>query len=1411
MRKILKDKYKNKSEEEFEEKIIKNTKLNLKSYKDFTNNENKNNEILDISMLIFKAERTDTGLTDQPEFEWPCKNELIEIKTSDHFDIFENQIFIEIIKEKVVSCQSYIFGENLEQRLKSYSQSRLNDLSITDLGEEKLLKDTDVETPYNVDEILSTLDQANKIVFCGEPGSGKTSILYSMEYKLLKSFEYSHSYFPVFIDLGKTHIVDMYCLLKFGFSPQEIESKNYKKIVFLLDSFDEAKSQESIISMIHNLSPYGKVVIACRTYVYEALSQPHVVFGKHKQYNLLPLNEIQIQKIINNEDNYNFIKKMFQLGELIKNPLVLSLIIGLIPELKKIQFNKSLSRYEIYRMFFEKLFDEKKYEIEIEYGIRPSVNIKKAFENYMKSEAIISHQVGDFEETNYPDTIFAKKAYLIHQHLTFREYFLVEIFFEEMVSLMSGSCKNITLLSTVILKNEISILNFLSDKIRSDKNFIQIIHKMYQWILRSRWDKSLETSLISGNMLTLLNDLKIPFSNIDFHSIKAKNINFSKSILQNTVLDHAALEDISFEQAFLPNAIFSNAELTNPDFGRYPSIRVEGEIIGFDINLSLKQVLIAIAPPNEKNIIFEIWDIDTHKKVSSIIIQLSCFPIEKLCLSNGGEYITLSSIAFKNKKENTDIKYFMRFNSKNGNDFKNEVFPSEFSLISEDFLYQLNENNHELIIYKFDLYSKSLELIGKVSIVDNLVSCLYETYKNQILIRTESQLLGFNLNTDKTTLLFNLDNLQIRPKEPINIFSYEGSNVLASINGVTFGGNRGTYINFFTANSHEKLDSKLITQSLEFRKGIQQLTATASNVCYASVDNGFYSEEKITYLNYYFLKNSLEEKYSTEINNYLLYYQLHSHQSLLIDIRRNNSIHYNKLGFTGSPAILNSTNSIVAYCFTIEGIVVLDQNFQLYFYILPDQQIKIKYDLSEYIRSNENLNNHMNILMGPNELIVIHNDKFLLILPLLQPEKRVFLDLEYIIRKNFKEEELQYSVNDKLPYLIHQINFMNTENLVICVGVLTDGWCNEYDDSESGFNVNTGVTLKEVLVLWNFVNDTTQLTALGEIEGSDDILSHVSFPASVQNNLLALNYEKNIFFYELSGNNLKKLESDLFTECENLLLINNGKYLVCLNKNDEDDRSIDICRLDINEHFVQVKSILSFKLPYIRSLSNKAGRLSWCIDAQVLQVRIPDNSVFVFHFEIHDENITPTLLSHNYPSLYYSDVRFENTNMPDWCFKLFKKNNALSKTENLLPHSFPIKEPQTTDSNSLFPTDIMLNIIKKLSYSDRLNFSIVSKNCYNLSTDKILNERFGNLLTTAAIEVLKSYVSLYFKQLYINTLCFDKIEANLKIRPSKHLSEVIEIGFFANKNKRDTSSQAEPCWFEMPVKNLQAMIPEFKK
>lgn len=257
-----------------------------------------------------------------------------------------------------------------------------------------------IKQPFNLIKLDSFFDgwfsdQNNYLGLLGDMGVGKTTACVYLCYYLANRYDgMGNSYVPVYLPLNELNESlqkgnEIYKVVKHFMSPkftiEEIKDLcRKKKLVFILDGFDEISGDSSNSAILHNynsLKPFMrfkcKTVLTCRTHYFSEQDQLEEVLTGRTQgtdfaaellndeypFNIVELQEFTEKEILelisllaperNNKKVWNEIGEIYDLKDLAKRAILLKMIVQTLPELQKKK--QKITSATLYMVYTQKL------------------------------------------------------------------------------------------------------------------------------------------------------------------------------------------------------------------------------------------------------------------------------------------------------------------------------------------------------------------------------------------------------------------------------------------------------------------------------------------------------------------------------------------------------------------------------------------------------------------------------------------------------------------------------------------------------------------------------------------------------------------------------------------------------------------------------------------------------------------------------------------------------------------------------------------------------------------------------------------------------------------------------------------------------------------------------------------------
>ena len=474
----------------------------------------------------------------------------------------------------------------------------------------------------------------------GAAGGGKSLFLRQLEQNLWRSYHPGRP-IPLFISLptlaNPTHHAIEQVLQSYGCSPEEIrEFKTEKEysFVFLLDGFDEIRTEKNLYQENQLGAWNARVIITCRSEYLAGKSYTSFFSsgssgtGKSlEELMLLPFGDPQIDEYLRKlaanpnkrafetADGYRAVlNSVHGLNELIQTPFILSMITQVLPQLEKAQKDRKASGQEsvmtralVYRAFVQQWFErqEEKLRGNSSLAIPEGYEMQGSFHAYCQDLAYrffmtdktafeergVSYSVQKLAVDEWARFSATKeenlRVYLARQggplrkigtqvsfiHKSLLEYFVATLFAEDLEQIAQGGEK----LSLGIFFNqkavneEPSIILFLVDLIKEKERLRDACYDLIEWS-----KKEPQVGQAAANAVTVLNWARECLGGQNWAGVRLPGADLSHALLADTDFTGADLRGASLVRGLLRGVKLMGADLQRVKFGQFPTLKMEG-------------------------------------------------------------------------------------------------------------------------------------------------------------------------------------------------------------------------------------------------------------------------------------------------------------------------------------------------------------------------------------------------------------------------------------------------------------------------------------------------------------------------------------------------------------------------------------------------------------------------------------------------------------------------------------------------------------------------------------------------------------------------------------------------------------------------------------------------------------------
>ncbi|KAF9967802.1 hypothetical protein BGZ70_008112 [Mortierella alpina] len=251
--------------------------------------------------------------------------------------------------------------------------------------------DTDLFDLKEKADFFLANEEQKVLLLLGESGVGKSTFNMELEVQLWSQYEKSDGRIPLFINLPAVVRPEQDLIVKqlrkLQFEESQIRELKKRKFVLICDGYDESQQTQNLYTSnrLNQKEEWrAQMVISCRSeYVgvdYKDRFQPGdrdqpSIPGQFHEAVVMPFSEVQIEKYIENfvdleqplwsaEKYISVLTEIPSLRDLVKNPFLLKLSLGVLPRLVELKQNNlaadKVTRVELYDQFVEQWLERGK-------------------------------------------------------------------------------------------------------------------------------------------------------------------------------------------------------------------------------------------------------------------------------------------------------------------------------------------------------------------------------------------------------------------------------------------------------------------------------------------------------------------------------------------------------------------------------------------------------------------------------------------------------------------------------------------------------------------------------------------------------------------------------------------------------------------------------------------------------------------------------------------------------------------------------------------------------------------------------------------------------------------------------------------------------------------------------------------
>ncbi len=522
--------------------------------------------------------------------------ENVGFQTEDQINWIDFSTFADFYNYKNESFSFYCICAN---NISNFSKDKVSSYFVPQEAKQKG-KNSNVDIVEYVNKDWLYDATSNYICILGEYGTGKSTLCRFIAYQLsLLYIKNEISSFPIVIELN--HFIDNIqfkeiintLLHKFQITIEKFNSLNEQgKLILIFDGLDEMTSSiyddvntKNFARLFSLINRKNKVIFTSRIEYFHSLVEEYRLLRQHDQIilfdeqvagNIFYLNLFSPTKIKDYLskrfsdkwiDYWNKIKRIFDLEELSKRPVLLNMICDTLPLLETYSVITSFKLYEVYSDQWLKR-DLIKGKTQIPSSIKNKIMMRLALLMYQNEFLYVSpdkilelDNLYLLEIFGFSDLPYLKKQGLLYEllvcsflkrdqirdlfrfiHKSFMEFFVAKQFIEDILY------RNLQAIETKRIRWEVVL--FISEnkgKLEESRSFI-----------KSCIENSALSSKLRGNLLIIY--LKCGFHNTHEY-LNAENVDLFRANLGGF-----DISNINLSNSYLRACNFKNTKVTNSNF-----------------------------------------------------------------------------------------------------------------------------------------------------------------------------------------------------------------------------------------------------------------------------------------------------------------------------------------------------------------------------------------------------------------------------------------------------------------------------------------------------------------------------------------------------------------------------------------------------------------------------------------------------------------------------------------------------------------------------------------------------------------------------------------------------------------------------------------------------------------------------
>lgn len=445
-----------------------------------------------------------------------------------------------------------------------------------------------------------------------DAGAGKSMLGRYLERYLWQNWK-SESGIPIFIALSQSAnlfkgIVEAELLTR-GFGESDIKNLRRRRMIFILDGFDEiplfSMPNNGILGSNRLLEdwPLARFILTTRTqYLPELAKQMNTSYQQHLTQGLTAVEEIYLMSF--NENQIKLFLDKFSSSpiaqwtssqywnriiiipgalQLARTPFILRLLVSALPRLSLLRKDgdNAVKKVDVYKAFTEQFSEREMWKQITQSTLRwegdwmqrshslAEIIAQELFTKSVTQTSFLGNEVDSDVLRGCPIQKSADTLSFIHKSV--QEYFTASYWIRK---LNTGSQDElVSALGARLVTQETGVLEFVCQSYVPAQHQNLLLTLVYATQSSSTTISHSSTVTAAANAFTILNATRFNFSHQNFSVIKIPGANLDNLIAHQTVFRGADLRGVSLRQAWLLDADFQHCQLDSVQFGQYPGLK----------------------------------------------------------------------------------------------------------------------------------------------------------------------------------------------------------------------------------------------------------------------------------------------------------------------------------------------------------------------------------------------------------------------------------------------------------------------------------------------------------------------------------------------------------------------------------------------------------------------------------------------------------------------------------------------------------------------------------------------------------------------------------------------------------------------------------------------------------------------